>query len=270
MRVYISADMEGISGIVHFDQAEKEGSEDYARARRLMTREVNAAVEGALEGGATEVVVNDAHATMRNLLLEELHPAARLISGSPKPLSMVEGLDSGFHCAFFIGYHARAGSRGVLSHTYSGGVAEYRVNGRVLGETGMNAAVAGEYGVPVALVSGDSAVVAEALALLGPVEAVVVKEYVARNAALNLPPQVVHGLLREAARRAVARAPEFPPLRVDRPVDLQIRFVHSGLADAAELMPGARRLDDLTLAYQAPDFLTAYRAGRALIALASR
>ncbi|MEW6546229.1 MAG: M55 family metallopeptidase [Bacillota bacterium] len=270
MKVYISADMEGISGIVHFDETGREGGEDYQRARRLMTREVNAAVEGALEAGATEVVVNDSHGSMRNLLLEELHPAVRLISGSPKPFSMVQGLDESFHCAFFIGYHARAQSRGVLSHTYSGTVAEYRVNGRVLGETGMNAAVAGEYGVPVVLVSGDSAVVAEARALLGPVETVAVKEYVARSAALSLPPQVVHGLLREAARRAVARTREIPPLRIERPVDLQVRFVHSGLADAAELMPGAQRLDDVTLGYRAPDFLTAYRAGRALIALAGR
>lgn len=270
MKVYISADMEGISGVVHFDETGREGGEDYQRARRLMTREVNAAVEGALEAGAAEVVVNDSHGSMRNLLLEELHPAAKLIGGSPKPFSMVQGLDGSFRCAFFIGYHARAGSRGVLCHTYTGGVEEFRVNGRPLGETGMNAAVAGEYGVPVVLVSGDSAVVAEARALLGPVETVAVKEYVARNAAMSLPPQKVHGLIREAARRAVARAGEIPIFRVEHPVTLEIRFVHSGLADAAELMPGAIRVDDLTVGYRAPDFLTAYRAGRALMALASR
>ncbi|MDI6893509.1 MAG: M55 family metallopeptidase [Bacillota bacterium] len=270
MKVYVSADLEGISGIVHWDETGKEGGEDYQRARRLMTREVNAAVEGALEAGAAEVVVNDSHGSMRNLLLEELHPAARLISGSPKPLSMVQGLDGGFRCAFFVGYHARAGSRGVLSHTYTGSVAEYRVNGRVMGETGMNAAVAGEYGVPVVLVSGDSTVVEEARALLGPIETVAVKEYVARNVAASLPPEKVHALLREAARRAVTRAGEIPPFRVDRPVELHTRFIHSGLADAAELMPGALRIDDVTVGYRAPDFLTAYRAGRALMALAAR
>lgn len=270
MKVYISADLEGISGVVHWDETGREGGEDYQRARRLMTREVNAAVEGALEAGATEVVVNDAHGTMRNLLVEELHPAVRLISGSPKPFSMVQGLDGSFRCAFFIGYHSRAGSRGVLSHTYTGTVAEYRVNGRVMGETGMNAAVAGEYGVPVVLVSGDSAVAEEARALLGPVETVVVKEYVARHAAASLVPQKVHGLLREAARRAVTRAGEIPPFRVDPPVEIHIRFTHSGLADAAELMPGAMRIDDVTVGYRAPDFLTAYRAGRALMALAAR
>ncbi|MBC7338820.1 MAG: M55 family metallopeptidase [Firmicutes bacterium] len=270
MKVYISADLEGISGITHWDETGKEGGEDYQRARRLMTREVNAAVEGAVEAGATEVVVNDSHGHMRNLLIEELHPAARLISGSPKPFSMVQGLDGSFACAFFIGYHARAGSRGVLSHTYTGTVAEYRVNGRVVGETGMNAAVAGEYGVPVVLVSGDSTVVEEARGLLGPVETVAVKEYVARNAAVSLPPEKVHALLREAARRAVARAAQIPPFRVEPPVEIQIRFTHSGLADAAELMPGALRIDDVTVGYRAPDFLTAYRAGRALMALAAR
>lgn len=270
MKIYVSADLEGISGITHWDETGKEGGEDYQRARRLMTREVNAAIEGALQAGAIEVVVNDSHGNMRNLLIEEVHPAARLISGSPKPFSMVEGLDASFGAAFFIGYHARAASRGVLSHTYTGSVAEYRVNGRVVGETGMNAAVAGEYGVPVVLVSGDSTVVEEARALLGPVETVAVKEYVARNAAASLPPEKVHALLREAARRAVERARDIQPFRVERPVEIQIRFTHSGLADAAELMPGALRVGEVTVAYRAPDFLTAYRAGRALMALAAR
>lgn len=268
MKVYISVDMEGIAGITHFDQTGPEGGDDYARARRLMVQETNATVEGALEGGATEVVVNDAHGAMRNLLLEELHPAACLVSGSPKPLSMMEGIDGSCACAFLVGYHSRAGSRGVLSHTYRSTVAEWRVNGRPLGEMGLNAALAGEFGVPVVLVAGDSAVTEEARELLGSIETVVVKEYVARQAALHLPLARVRALLREAAARAARRAGEISPLRVPGPVTVEIKFVHGGLADAAQLLPGSQRLDDLTVAYRAPDYLTAFRAGRALVVLA--
>ncbi len=270
MKVFISVDLEGISGIVHFDETGKEGGSDYERARRLMTRETNAAVEGAVQGGATEIVVNDAHGDMRNLLIEDLHPAARLLNGSPKPLSMMQGLDSTYSAVFLIGYHSRAGSQGVLSHSYSTSVAEYRVNGQVFGEAGMNAAVAGEFGVPVALVAGDSTVVEEARRLLGPVETVKVKEYVVRTAALHLPPARAQELLREGARKALGRVREIPPFRVQRPVHLEIRFIHSGLADGAELLPGCQRVDEVTVGYDAPDFLTAYRAGRALMALAAR
>ena len=171
MRVYISVDMEGISGVVHEDQTdpiEARHAGEYNRFRRLMTDEANAAITGALDAGATSVLVNDSHWLMRNLLAEELHPAAQLLSGGPKLLSMVEGIDTGFDAAMFIGYHARAGTaRAIIDHTYTSRVYEVRINGQPVGELALNAAIAGLHGVPVALVSGDQAIASEARSLLG-------------------------------------------------------------------------------------------------------
>src|SRR5438270_13098315 len=175
--------MEGIACVVHESQTDPSDpahAVEYGRCRRLMTAEANAAIEGALAAGASKIVVNDSHWFMRNLLAEELHQAAELLSGDPKPRSMVEGIEAGFEAALFIGYHARAGTRhAVLDHTYADRVHEVRLNGRPVGELGINAALAGVSRVPVALVSGDSSVAAEAKALLGDaVATVVVKEAV--------------------------------------------------------------------------------------------
>ncbi len=171
MRVYISVDMEGVAGVVHEDQTDPvdpRHAGEYNRFRRLMTREANAAGEGALAAGATRVLVNDSHWLMRNLLAEELHPAAELLSGGPKARSMVEGVDLGFDAAMFVGYHAMAGAaRAVIDHTYTSIVHEVKLNGRPAGELAINAALAGIHGVPVALVSGDQALAAEAREVLG-------------------------------------------------------------------------------------------------------
>ena len=187
MRVYISVDMEGIAGVAHEDQTDPiapRHAGEYNRFRRLMTNEANAAILGALEAGAKAVLVNDSHWLMRNLLAEELHPAAELISGGPKRLSMVEGIDAGFDAAMFIGYHAQAGTRhATIDHTYTSRVHQARVNGQAVGELALNAAMAGLHGVPVALISGDQALAAETRALLGSdVETVVVKHAVGRFA----------------------------------------------------------------------------------------
>ena len=185
LKVFISADMEGIAGVVNSDQTSSSGN-DYNLARRWMTEEVNAAIRGALEAGATEIVVNDSHGSMRNIIVSELSPAARLITGSPKPLSMMQGIDDSFDAVIFIGYHAHAGTKdGVLDHTYSGSrIASIRVNGMELGETGLNALIAGWYGVPVVLVAGDSTVCSQAQEKLGKeLEVAPVKEAVGRYSA---------------------------------------------------------------------------------------
>jgi len=271
LKVYISADMEGIGGVVSWDETGREGNQgDYDRARRLMAGEVNAAIEGALAAGATEILVNDSHGSMRNLIIEDLNPAARLISGSPKLMSMMEGLDGSFDAVFFIGYHARATTPGVLNHTYTGSLLEYRVNGQVFGETGMNAATAGEHGVPVVLVTGDGTVCAEARALLGDVETVAVKEHVGRYAANSLHPQRARALIREAAERALRDLGRIEPFRVTRPVRVELKFNSTALADGACLMPGVERVDDLTASWEGPDYLSAVRAARAMISLAGR
>lgn len=166
MNVYISVDIEGVAGVIERDQILTSGGQAYEVGRRLMTAEANAAVEGAIAGGATRVVVNDSHGGMSNLIAGELHPAALLIQGRVKPWFMVEGLDSSFDACSLVGYHAAAGVRdGVLNHAYH--PYEVRCNGIVFSETGLNAMVAGHLGVPIALVTGDDAAVRDAGRLLG-------------------------------------------------------------------------------------------------------
>lgn len=266
MRVYISVDMEGVSGVVAWAATER-GKDDYERMRRLMTQEANAAVEGALQAGATEVLVNDSHDDMRNLVLEDLHPDAKLITGDHKPMSMMEGIGPDFDAVFLIGYHSRAGSSGVLNHTYAGRLGSYSVNGKVMGETGMNALVAGYFGVPVVLVSGDAAVTAEARDLLGNVETVAVKEARSQFSAACLHPSKARALIKEAAVRALAHLKQYSPLKPESPSTVRLVFQASGFADSASIMPGAVRVDPVTLEFTAPDYLTAYHGARTMMHL---
>ncbi len=267
MKVLISVDMEGIAGVVTMDHVMSDQKE-YERFRKLMTAEANAAIEGALAGGATEVVVNDSHGSMTNLLIEELNPKAELISGHLKPFGMMEGIDRGVDRAFFVGYHAAVGTgRAVMEHTWSGRtVGEVSLNGRVVGETGFNAALAGAFGVPVVLVSGDRAVTEEARALLGEIETVAVKEGVSRYAARCLHPQVAQERIREAARRAMRV--EVAPFVVPPPIRLRITFLRTMHADGAALLPGSRRLDGRTVEWLGEDMPAAYQALQAMTALA--
>jgi D-amino peptidase len=272
MRVYISVDMEGIAGVVHEDQTdptEPRHSGEYNRFRRLMTNEANAAIAGALEAGANGVVVNDSHWLMRNLLAEDLNPAAELLSGGPKRLSMVEGISTGFDAAMFIGYHARAGTRNAtIDHTYTSRVYEARINGEPVGELGLNAAMAGMYGVPVALVSGDQAIAAEARALLGPeVETVVIKEAVGRFAARSVAPSVACERIRVGAAAALTR--KHVPFTFASPIRLEVDFALTQMADMAELVPGSNRVSGRTISYAAEDYKEAFRAWRAMYNLAS-
>jgi D-amino peptidase len=250
MRVYISVDMEGVAGVVHTDQTRRAGGHDYERARQWMTGEANAAILGAFEGGATAIVVNDSHADMRNLVLEDLDPRAEVISGSLKPMSMVEGAVAGFGCALFIGYHAGAGSRaGILDHTYYGRVvARCRVGGRDWNETALNAAACGVHGIPVALVTGDQTACAQAREILGEVETVEVKTAITRYSARSVHPQVarerIHAgaaarardRLREQRLRRRSRARPVDPTA--RRPDLRVQRIRRPDAD-----PGHPRLD---------------------------
>ena len=161
MRIYISADMEGVTGLVDAHDVQP-GGRDYERGRVMMTEDVNAAVRGALAGGATQVTVNDAHGPMRNLLPELLHPAAALIRGRPKPMGMLEGLSGDFDATVCIGYHARAGAFGVLSHSFMGHeIEDMWLDGRPAGEIGLAHAAAAALGAPVIALSGDQAACAE-------------------------------------------------------------------------------------------------------------
>jgi D-amino peptidase len=272
VRVYISVDMEGIAGVVHESQTDPTTpafAAEYGRFRRLMTAEANAAVEGALAAGATRVLVNDSHWFMRNLLAEELHSAAELLAGDPKPRSMVHGIDGGFDAALFIGYHARAGTRNaILDHTYADRIHEVRLNGQPVGELGLNAAFAGLHGVPVVLVSGDSALAAEAKGLLGDdVAAVVVKEAVSRHAAKSVAPAVARRMIREAVPGALEQ--KRSPFRVRSPITLEVDFAQTIHADMAELCPGASRTAGRTVAFSHADYGEVFRAWRALLNLSA-
>ncbi len=266
MKVFISADMEGICGIVSGHQTDANDKE-YPRAQRVLTAEVNAVIVGALRGGATEIVVNDSHGSMRNIILEELNPAARLVSGSPKPLSMMQGIDSTYQVALFVGYHAQAGTEsGILDHTFSGRVHQVAINDIPLGETGLNASLAGYFGVPVSLVTGDKAVTEEAQRLLGPIEVVAVKEACGRNAAQCLPLKEAYDLVGAAAQRALERPGK--PFVLPSPYKLAVDFARSSYADIAELIPGSRRQGARRVEFHHEDYLTVYKTWRAMVSLA--
>lgn len=269
MKVFVSADMEGISGVTHSEHVRRDGKE-HERARRLMTGEVNAAVAGAFEAGAKKVVVNDSHGTMRNIISEKLHKEAELITGSPKPMFMMEGLDSSFNAAFFVGYHGMRGSYpSILEHTYRGRVVyNLFVNDRLMGETGINAAIAGYYGVPVALVTGDKTLAEEAQIFLGKVETVVVKEAVGRTAACCLSPTKARELIKKGAIKALKNIANLKPFKIKPPIKLKVIFINPGMAEMAELVPRSKRVDGRTVSFSSKDMIEVYKAFRAMITLA--
>jgi len=274
MKILIAADMEGISGVVNWDQV-MPGSPDYPRFRQIMTEDVNAAIRGAFEAGASEVIVADGHNNSRNILIEELDPRARLNSGTPAPLSMVAGVESRVSGVLLVGYHARSGAQNaILDHTWSDErVANLWINERLFGETGLNAAVCGHFDVPVIMISGDQTVCAEAVDFLGQVETAVVKQATSRMTAECLPPAATQKIIQQAASRAVARlqAGNAPaPFKVNAPIHMVVEFVQSEMADKAMTMPGAVRLQDRRVGYSAQDMLTIYAAFRTLLALARK
>ncbi|MBT9153218.1 MAG: D-aminopeptidase [Firmicutes bacterium] len=270
MKIFISVDIEGISGVVNSDSTGPTGK-DYSEACRQMTAEVNAAIQGALAAGATEIIVNDSHGGMNNLIPKDLHPAALVILGTPKPLMMMEGVDKSCAAAMFIGYHSRMHATGVLAHTISGGVvSNVWVNGVLCGEIGINAGLAGHFGVPVILVSGDSDAAGEAQALIKGTEVAIVKEAVTRYSARNLHPEKATSLIKQQAERAVHRLSSIETLTFSAPVTMRLELLNSGMADAASFLPHSRRLDGRTVEYTAEDYITAFQGLRAMITLASK
>ncbi len=259
--------MEGVAGVVstnHTNSTHKE----YERFRRLMTGEANAAIEGALAGGADGVIVTDAHGPMTNILIEELNPAAELISGRPKSLVMMAGISHDIDAVFFVGYHAQSGTgSAVISHTSTSIVLEASLNGQVLGEMGFNAAIAGAYGVPVVLVTGDRAVTERARVLLGEIETVAVKDGLSWCAAKCTHPEVARKRIRKAAELAVKR--QVAPFVVEPPISVGVSFHLPVHADLAAVVPGSRRLDGRTVEWTGQDMPTVYSAYRAMVGLAS-
>ena len=250
MKIFISADIEGVAGVVSKLQA-LAGERDFESGRRLMTLEVNAAVDGAYRGGASEVVVCDAHADMQNLLPEELDARARLVRGAIRESLQMEGIDGSFAGVFVTGAHAAAGTqRGVLDHTWvSSSVFDISLEGTVLNETVLNAYVAGYHGVPVLLVSGDDVTIEQSEPFLSGVMGVRVKRGISRYAAESLHPTVARERIREAAQEAVRGASGVRPLQVPDPLTMDITFLRTDMADAAALVPGVLRTAARSIRY---------------------
>lgn len=272
MKLLIAVDMEGITGVVTWNQVTPTHAE-YQRFRRLMTQDVNAVIRGAFQGGAHEVVVTDGHWNGDNILIEELDARARLNSGTPSPLSMVNGVDQGVDAAMFIGYHARIGTpNAILDHTWSSTrVNNVWLNGRQTGEIGLNASVCGSFGVPVLLISGDQSANREAADWIPGIEQVVVKQATGRMAAELLPPAVTQEMLYDAAERAVknfkqGKAPA--PLAPEKPVKIELELFNCEMADKVSLLPGSQRVDGRKLAFTAADMPAAYAAFRAAVTIA--
>jgi D-amino peptidase len=266
MKVFLSSDMEGTAGVVDWAQCVGDGPEAVA-GRRLLLGEVNAAIEGALAGGAGEIVVNDSHSTMRNLPPDALAGAASYISGSHKPLYMMQGLDESFDAVLFVSYHGSVGAPAGLSHTYNPrAVVEARLDGVVTGEAGINALVAAHYGVPVVLVTGDRCACEETAALIPGIHSAVVKEHVSRVAAHSLHPARACGLIREAAKVAVAEAAgaDPPPLGS---AALEVSVRTTDIAEAASWVRGVERTGPRELLFQGADPLAVYRSFCAAILL---
>jgi D-amino peptidase len=269
-RVFISIDMEGISGIVDWSQVGRDPHE-YEVGRRLMVGDLNAAVEGALKAGVEEVVVSDAHGRMRNLQPEEVHEAVQLVRGSPKPLSMMEGIAEGFDAALYVGYHAMNGAKnGILCHTISSRTVDaIYINGVEVGEFGLNAALAGWHGVPSIFISGDAAVAAEARSLVPKIRAAVVKWGVGRYAARCLHPRKARSLIQKTVTESLEGLGELEPYKVSEPVEFKLRLVTSSMADAAAVLPYAERVDGRTIRAVFNRYPDALRGLRAAITLAS-
>jgi D-amino peptidase len=279
VKVLISVDMEGISGVATRRETATgwppgaAKGDDYERARHWMTADANAAIAGACAGGATEVLVADAHDGMLNLIWESLDPRAELLRGyEGRNAGMLEGVSADCAAVLCVGYHARAADgRGVLSHTFTGPdvLWDIRLNGEPASEARFNAALAGEHGVPLALITGDDVICDETRAWLPHIETAVVKYALDRFTARCLPQPQALSLIEQAACRAVQRASKMQPYRLDPPIELELVFGDSSMAAAASRIPGTARCADRAIRYSAPTVQEAYDVCTIALVLAS-
>ncbi len=263
MKLYISSDMEGIAGVTAWQQVDaRTPHPEYATYRRYYTQEVRAAIEGARLAGASEVLVNDSHGPMHNLLFEELPPDVRVIFGNRKPYSMVQNADGGFAGAFFIGYHGAIGDENaVLCHTYTPSVIyEVRVNDVACSEATINAGLLGYYGVPLLLVTGDRTTVEGVQRQMPWVRGAVVKESIGSFAADSLTPQAAQAVIRDAARDAITQAHRAKPYRFASPLTLDVQLVTAAQADLAATIPGFTRTGGRSVRFVHAEFPVVFRA----------
>ncbi|HEX9728684.1 MAG TPA: M55 family metallopeptidase [Gemmatimonadales bacterium] len=260
LKLYISADMEGVVGVVTGDQLGPSGFE-YQRFREFMTNEVLAAIRGARAAGVTEIVISDSHGNGENLLIERLPADVTVVRSWPRPLGMMEGIDSTFDAVIFVGYHAgTTNPAGVRAHTISSArFADVRLNGRSMPEGGLNAAIAGHFGVPVILVTGDDAAVDEVRSAVGRIDGAVVKWNISFHAARTLTPDAAYTLIEERTRSALGRLPQFRPFVVPGPVTLDVRFKNYQPSQVLAYLPIVTRPDAHSIRYVGPDILAVER-----------
>jgi len=262
VKVYISCDMEGTAGVCSWKQVDPGDAHEYPVFRRYMTREVRAAIEGARDAGARRVLVNDSHWSMRNLLFDELpdDDDLRVISGAPKPWSMASGIDSGVDAAFFTGYHARAGEAATLAHTYSDDVYCVSVNGTRCSEALLNAALAGSFGVPVVLITGDRTIVQETTKALPWAVGVAVKEAIGYTSVNSMTPRQAQDAIRAGAREAIGRVDRASPFHFEPPFELTIETAQVEHADFIELMPGFVRIGGRAVRFAGTEYVAVFEA----------
>jgi D-amino peptidase len=256
LKIYISADMEGVVGTVTGDQLGPSGFE-YERARRWMTEEVNAAIRGARAAGATEILISDSHGNGQNLLIDELPEDVTVIRSWPRPLAMMAGIDESFDGAIFIGYHTSTdNSKGVRAHTMSSArLASVKLNGVPVPETGLNAALAGHFGVPVIMLSGDDAIAEEATELLGELETAIVKKAYGFHSAETMMPAPAYRLIEETAARAVGRIDDFEAWDLGGPIELEVSFKNYRPVEALAYLEIVERIDSHTIRYRGADMI---------------
>jgi D-amino peptidase len=267
-KLFISSDIEGCAGIVDWQQV-LPGGPDYEMGRRLLLGEINAAIEGAQRCGVDEIVVNDSHSSMQNLDPELLAGGASYISGSHKPLYMMQGLDPSFDAVFFIAYHgAIGGEPSVLSHTYNPrAIADVRLNGKVVGESAVNALVALHHRVPIVLITGDRQTAAQAMPFLPGAEPVIVKESISRFAAQSMHPHAARAAIVEGAQRALSTQAPLGPPQIDLPARLEIDFLTADMAQKATWITGVERTAERTVLLESSNSLELYEAFVAIIFL---
>ncbi|PKR77464.1 aminopeptidase [Halalkalibacillus sediminis] len=260
MKLYLSVDMEGITGLPDHTFVDP-ALHNYEIGRKIMTQETNHVVSACFDAGCQQVLVNDSHSKMNNLLIDELHEKAELITGGVKPFAMVEGLDQDHNGAIFLGYHARAGQPGVMSHSMTQGVRNFYINDENVGELGFNAYVAGHFGVPVLMVAGDDQAANEAEELIPNVTTAIVKRSITRSAVKSLTPAKAGELLRQQVSKALDNRANVDPLIPPKQPTLRIEFANHGQAEWAAFMPGTElEPGSCIVSFKAKDILEAYRA----------
>jgi len=258
-KIFISVDLEGITGVINWDETAG-NSPDYQYFRKLMTHETNAAIEGALKAGATDIIVRDAHGTARNIIPDLLHKKSKLIrEWSTGPYGMMEGIDDSFDAVLCVGYHAKANTKNAtLKHTMSGAIFDLKMNGESLPELGWNALIAAHHDVPIIFVSGDQAICDQGKRLFENIEVVAVKEGIGK-ASINLHPAASQGLIFKGVQKAMDNIHTYKPFKIKPPYRMEISYKNEDRAYKASWYPGTERINEVTVAFEASDFLECMR-----------